>query len=124
MVAILHGEETRDAATHWWVFHAMSPTRHPPLFETIELEVDVPARTAHARVPGLLESRGRPILSPVDGSPHRIRIDLPHGMEFEIAEIGSASTTASTTISQVFTDTYGQFNTFRITGNGFDHGSS
>jgi hypothetical protein len=123
LVAILHGAETKDAATHWWVFHAMSPTRHPPLFETIELEVDVPARTAHARIPGLLESKGRPILSPVDGAPHRVRIDLPDGMEFEIAEIGSASTKAATTMSQVFTDSYGQFNTFRITGNGFDHSS-
>jgi hypothetical protein len=123
LTAILHGDETRDAATHWWVFHAMSTTVHPPLFETIAFEVDVPARTAHARIPGLLEAEGRPILSPVDGSPHRVRIDLPNGMEFDIAEIGSASTTVSTAMSMVFTDSYGQFNTFRITGNGFVRGN-
>jgi hypothetical protein len=58
----------------------------------------------------------------VDGSPHRVRIDLPNGMEFDIAEIGSASTTVSTAMSMVFTDSYGQFNTFRITGNGFVRG--
>ena len=119
LTAILHGEETRDAATHWWVFHAMSPTRHPPLFETIEFEVDVPARMARARIPQLLESSGRPIISPVDGSPHRVRIDLPTGMEFDIAEIGSGSTTASTVMPMALADSYGQFNTFRITGNGF-----
>ena len=122
LVAILHGEETQDAATHWWVFHAMSTTVHPPLFEQIEFEVDVPARKARARVPGLLESEGRPILSPVDGLPHRVTIGLPEGMEFEIAEIGSASTTAADVMSMVLTDSYGQFNTFRITGNGFVRG--
>ena len=122
LVAILHGAETKEAATHWWVFHAMSDTVHEPLFEPIALEVDVEARTARASIPGILASSGRPILSPVDGSPHRVRIDLPGGMEFEQAEIGSATTTASTAMTLALTDTYGQFNRFRISGNGFKHG--
>lgn len=122
LAAILHGRETKEAATHWWVFHAMSDTVHPPLFETIELDVDIEARTARAHIPGLLDSSGKPILSPVDGSAHRVRIDLPDGMEFEQAEIGSASTQASTSVmSLTLSDTYGQFNRFRISGNGFVH---
>lgn len=122
LAAILHGAETKEAATHWWVFHAMSDVVHEPLYEPIALEVDVEARTARASIPGMLTASGRPILSPVDGSPHRVRIDLPGGMEFEQAEIGSATTTATTAMTLALTDTYGQFNRFRISGNGFMHG--
>jgi hypothetical protein len=119
--AILHGKETKEAATHWWVFHAMSDTVHEPLFETIEFEIDIDARIARANIPGILAASGRPILSPVDGGAHRVRIDLPDGMEFEQAEIGSASTKAATIMTAEFNDSYGQFNRFRITGNGFVH---
>lgn len=121
LVAILHGRETTEAATHWWVFHAMSDIVHQPLFEPIALEVDVDARTARASIPGMLTASGRPIVSAVDGSPHRVRIDLPGGMEFEQAEIGSATTTASTAMTLAVTDTYGQFNRFRVSGRGVVH---
>jgi hypothetical protein len=119
LAAILHGRETKQAATHWWVFHAMSDTVHEPLFKPITLEVDVDARQARAHIPGILEASGRPILSPVDGTPHRVRIDLPDGMEFEQAEIGSASAKATTIMTLDLTDTYGQFNRFRISESGF-----
>ena len=47
-----------------------------------------------------------------------IRIDLPHGMEFELAEIGSASTTLGGVIPLELSDSYGQFNRFRLSGEG------
>lgn len=119
MIAILHGKETREGATHWWVFHAMSDTVHAPLFEAIVFEVDVGARKARASIPGILEASGRPILSPVDGEPHRVRIDLPGGMEFQQAEIGSASTSIATAMKLELSDSYGQFNRFRLSPNGF-----
>jgi hypothetical protein len=121
LAAILHGEETKEAATHWWVFHAMSDVVHPPLFETIDFEIDIEARMARASIPGILAASGRPIRSPVDGEAHRVRIDLPDGMEFEQAEIGSASTKAATIMTVDLNDTYGQFNRFRISGSGFMH---
>jgi hypothetical protein len=121
LVAILHGGETTEAATHWWVFHAMSDTVHEPLYESIEFEMDIEARIARASIPGILVASGRPIRSPVDGSTHRVRIDLPDGMEFEQAEIGSASTKASTIMTVALNDSFGQFNRFRITGSGFVH---
>ena len=121
LAAIVHGEETKEAATHWWVFHAMSDTVHDPLFETIDFEIDIEARIARASIPGILAASGRPIRSPVDGSAHRVRIDLPDGMEFEQAEIGSASTKAGTIMTVELNDSYGQFNRFRITGAGFVH---
>ena len=39
--AILHGEETKDGATHWWVFRAMSSEVHETLFRPIDFEIDV-----------------------------------------------------------------------------------
>ncbi|MFO1068582.1 MAG: DUF1326 domain-containing protein [Geminicoccaceae bacterium] len=115
---ILKGGETDEARTHWWVFHAMSETIHPTLFRPIAFACDVEARTASVRIDGILESTGRPIRSPVNGEPHRVRIDLPHGIEFEIAEIGSASTRARAALSLDLDDTYGQFNPIHFTGRG------
>jgi hypothetical protein len=118
LATVLHGGETQEAKTHWWVFHAMSSTVHEPLFKPIDFAVDVEARTARASIPGVLTSTARPIISPATGEPHRVRIDIPNGIEFEIAEIASASTTATGPIELALNDTYGQFNRIRHSGTG------
>ena len=115
---ILHGGETAEAMTHWWVFHAMSSTIHETLYRPIEFAADIEARTARVAIPGILESTGRPITSPVTGRPHRVRIDLPNGIEFEIAEIGSASARGTGAIALDLRDSYGQFNRLHVSGNG------
>ena len=115
---VLHGGETDEAATHWWVFHEMCDTVHPTLYAPIEFEVDVDARTGRVAIAGLLESTGRPIRNPIDGGEHRVRIDLPHGIEFEIAEIGSASTKSNGVIALELDDRFGQFNRLRHSGSG------
>jgi hypothetical protein len=121
LVTIVHGGETEEAKTHWWVFHAMSSTVHPPLFKPIEFEIDIERRRARVVIPGVLNATGRPIVSPATGEEHRVRIDIPNGIEFELAEIGSASTKASGTISLELEDTYGQFNILRHSGIGVVH---
>jgi hypothetical protein len=118
LATILHGGETQDAATHWWVYHAMSSTVHEPIFRPIEFEVDVEQRRARVVIPGILESRGRPIRSAATGDEHRVRIDIPNGIEFELAEIGSATTKAGGAIALDLDDTYGQFNVLRHSGTG------
>ena len=50
-----------------------------------------------------------------------MRIDIPNGIEFERAEIGSATTSATTAIRLDLTDTYGQFNRLRHSGKGVVH---
>jgi hypothetical protein len=102
--------ETKDEATHWWVYHAMSSRVHDPLVKPIEFEVDIDARTAKVRIPGVLEAVGGPIKSPATGQPHRVRIEIPNGIEFERAEVGSASTKATGAITLDLKDSYGQFN--------------
>lgn len=121
VATVLHGGETEEGVTHWWVFHAMSSKVHEPLFKSIQFEVDIEKRRAKVLIPGILESAGRPIVSPATGGEHRVRIDIPNGIEFEIAEIGSASTRATGAIPLELNDTYGQFNVFRHSGRGVIH---
>lgn len=118
LLNIITGKHTNDAATHWWVFHAMSETVHEPLFEPIEFEVNIEARTARVVIPGVLESHGSPIRSPATGDEHRVRIDMPNGIEFRIAEIGNASTRTSGRIGLELNNSYGQWNMLRQTNSG------
>jgi hypothetical protein len=118
---VLHGGETDEEKTHWWVFHAMSDTVHPTLYKPIEFEADMEARTVRVVIPGVLECTGRPIQPPYGGPPHRVRIEIPDGIEFEVAEVGSATTTANAAIELDLKDTYGQWNILRHSGAGVSH---
>lgn len=115
---VLHGGETEQAKTHWWVYHAMSSTVHPTLYKPIDYEVDIEKRTARVSIPGVLEATGRPIRAPHGGGEHRVRIDIPGGIEFDMAEIGSASTQASGAIKLDLNDSYGQWHFMRHAPNG------
>ena len=115
---VLYGGETEEAATHWWVYHAMASQVHEPLFKKIDFEMDINARTANVKIPGVLQSSGEPIRSPATGEPHRVQIDIPHGIEFEQAEIGSASTKADGMIRLDLNSSYGQFSILRHSGAG------
>jgi hypothetical protein len=55
-------------------------------------------------------------VSPATGQQHRVRIEIPNRIEFEQAEIGSATTTSTSAIRLDLTDTYGQFNRIRHSG--------
>lgn len=117
---VLHGKETEEAATHWWVYCKMSDTIHETLYKPIVFEVNIDARTAKAVIPGVLESSGRPIIPPHGNEPHRAQICIPGGIEFELAEVGSAtsSTGADSAIELDLVDTNGMFNILRHSGSG------
>ena len=121
LTKIVHGEETDEGATHWWVYRSMSDTVHETLVKRIDFEVDVDGRRSRVSIPGVLESVGRPITSPATGAEHRVRIDIPNGIEFEQAEIGSATSLATAAIRLNLADTYGQFNRLRHSGRGVVH---
>lgn len=118
LTKIMTGQETDEMATMWWVYAAMSPTKLEPLFKPIELEVDVDGRRARLVVPGILESLGEPIRNPATGAEHRVRIDMPHGFEFRLAEIGSGSTKATGKIELDLKDSYGQFANIHLSNTG------
>jgi hypothetical protein len=121
LVKIVHGEETEEGATHWWVYRTMSETIHEPLFLPIQFEADIESRSARLAIPGVLESVGQPIRSPATGDEHRVRIEIPNGIEFESAEMGSTVTKARGAIQLDLDNTYGQFNALRHSGRGVVH---
>ncbi|WP_428687711.1 DUF1326 domain-containing protein [Roseibium sp.] len=118
---ILQGEETDEAATHWWVFRAMSSKVHDTLVLPIDFEADIEGRTATVRIGDVLTSTGRPIQAPHGGGEHRVRIDIPNGIEFTIAEVGSASTSANAGIPLDLNDSYGQWHFLRHGPSGVRH---
>jgi hypothetical protein len=106
---IMTGQDTEDMATMWWVYSAMSPNKAETVIAPIDFEVDVDARRGRLVVPGLIESQGEPIRNPVTGAEHRVRIDLPRGFEYRLAEIGSGRSRTQGRIRLELKDTYGQF---------------
>ena len=119
IAAIMTGEETDEMATMWWIYSAMSPNKLPPVFAPIEYAVDVDRRQARIVVPGLLEIVGEPIRNPITGAEHRVRIDIPAGFEYRIAEIGSGTTTATGAIPLPgLANSYGQFARLNLSNKG------
>lgn len=118
---VLTGGETDDEATHWWVFRAMCPTLHDTIYAPIEMDADMEARSAKVRIGDVLTSEGRPIKPPHSDGEHRVRIDMPNGIEFSIAEVGSASTRSSTAIKLDLKDSYGQWHFMKHGPSGVAH---
>ena len=106
---ILHGESTAPGSTHFYVFNSTMSEVLDPVFVSMELEVDVDARKAKLTIPGLIESKGEPIINPHSGTDHRARINLPNGFEYTFAEIGIGTTTAQGALTLDLSDSYGQF---------------
>lgn len=103
---IMTGQDTEPMATMFSVYTAMSPTIHEPHFAPIDFTIDIEERTARLNVPGIIESRGEPIRNIVSGEPHRVRIDLPAGFEFELAEMGSGTSRSFGAIKLDLNDTH------------------
>ena len=91
------------------MFRAMCPTLHDTVFETIYFTSDMEARTASVKIGDVLASSGRPIKPPHGDGEHRVRIDMPNGIEFSVAEIGNASTKCTTAIALDLKDSFGQW---------------
>lgn len=112
------GQDTDPMTTMFAVYSAMVTEMYEPIFAPIEFEVDVDARKGHFAVPGVAETRGEPIKNPVTGAEHRARIDLPHGFEYEIAEVGSATSTTQGKIELKLENSYGQFAHLHLNNHG------
>ena len=118
MLKIMKGEETEPMATMWSVYTTMCSKILDPLLKPIELEIDVDGRTGYVNVPGVFEARGEPIRNPVTGAPHRARINLPHGFEYDVAEIASGTTKAIGEIKLELKDSYAQFAQLHLSNKG------
>jgi hypothetical protein len=109
LLRIMSGQDTRPGATMFQVFFSTLAKVYDPVFTDIDFEVDIDKRRARMKVDGYIDMRGEPILNPVTGQEHRIRIEPVGGFEFKKAEMGRGWTKASGPISYELSDSYGQF---------------
>lgn len=109
LLKIVSGQDTDPFATVFAVFASTFETVFEPVFAPITFEVDIEARRGRVRVEGLMDVKGEPIRNPVTGDEHRVRIDLPNGFEYEIAEIGSGSGRSTGALALELKDSYAQF---------------
>lgn len=89
--AIAHGRDTEPGTLIFQVFSTTITKELPTLYKPIDLKIDMAARTASVKVPGILEGAGESIKNPVTGKDHQIRVTLPTGFEFTEAEFISGT---------------------------------
>jgi hypothetical protein len=121
LLRIMSGQDTKPGATMFQVYSSMLSKTYDPVFAEIEFEVDIDKRRARLKVPGYIDQRGEPILNPVTGNEHRIRIEPVGGFEFDKAEIGRGWTTTEGPIKLKLDDSYGQFAELHLCQDGIIH---
>ena len=118
LLKIMSGQDTEPFATMFAVFATTLDKVFEPIFTGIEFDVDVDARRGRVRAEGVFELQGEPIRNPVSGAEHRARIDLPHGFEYEIAEVGSASSRSRGSLAIELNNSYAQFARLHLNNKG------
>jgi hypothetical protein len=118
LLKIMTGQDTAPFATMFAVYASTVTTMHNPVFTRIELDVDVDARKGRLVVKDYIEMTGRPIRNKVSGAESRGQIVLPEGFEYEVAEIGNASSRTSGPVRVEIEDKYGQFARIHLNNNG------
>ncbi|HEY6662671.1 MAG TPA: DUF1326 domain-containing protein [Sphingomicrobium sp.] len=119
LLKIMTGQDTDPFATMFAVYASTVETMHPPVFIDIDFEVDVEGRRGRLRIDGYVEMTGEPIRNKVSGAESRGQIVLPDGFEYQVAEIGSASSRTTGGPMQVeFADKYGQFANLHLSSHG------
>ena len=109
LLRILRGEDTEPGATMFQVFVSTCDTLHEPIIADFTFEMDIGARTASVSIDGVVEMKGAPILNPITGAEHRVRVVQPNGFEFFEAEIGRGFSKTMGPIRFELDDTYRQF---------------
>lgn len=118
LLKILSGQDTDPFATVFAVFATTMEKVFDPIIAPIEFEVDVDARRGRVRIKDVMTLDGEPIRNPITGAEHRVRIDLPNGFEYEIAEIGSASSRSDGDVAITLKDSYAQFAQLHLNNHG------
>jgi len=88
LLRLMSGQDTDPGTTFFGVFSTTYEKVHDPIFAKIEFEVDAERRTARLKISAPVDARGEPIRNPVTGQAEEARIDLPHGFEDIVAEVG------------------------------------
>ena len=118
LLRIMTGQDTDPFATMFAVYASTVETMHEPVFTDIVLELDIEARRGRMKIDNYVEMTGQPLRNKVTGEETRAQIVLPAGFEYEVADIGSASSRTSGPMSLDLTDSYGQFANIHLDSHG------
>lgn len=118
LLRIMTGQATDPFATMFAVYSSTIETMHPPVFTDIDLDLDIDERRGRMMIEGYVEMTGEPIRNKVSGAETRAQIVLPHGFEYEVADIGSASSRVTGPMTLELSDSYGQFAHIHLNSHG------
>jgi hypothetical protein len=118
LLRIMTGQDTAPFATMFAVYASTVTKMHDPVFTKIDIDVDVDARKGRVFVPDYIDLTGRPIRNAVTGADSRAQIVLPAGFEYELAEIGSATSRTSGPVLVQIDDKYAQFARLHLNNDG------
>jgi hypothetical protein len=95
----------------------------PTVYRKIDLTIDLPARTAHVNVPGVVEGKGSVIRNDASGKDVPTTVIMPLGFEFHAAEfISGTGKTANGSIKMDFNATHAHLARVHWTTHGVVHG--
>jgi hypothetical protein len=109
LLRIMTGQDTDPFATMFAVFASTVTTMHEPVFTDIDFDVDVDGRTGRLKIDGYVDMTGEPIRNKATGEETRAQIRLPNGFEYEVAEIGSATSRTTGPMTVEIDEKYAQF---------------
>ena len=116
--SIIYGEETEPMATAFSMYVSMMKKIYDPLIKSIELDINIETRICNLKAEDIITTKTEPIKNPITGEEHRARINLPNGMEFKEAEMGSGTTVANAAFETNFKGTYVQIARLNLTPKG------
>ena len=122
LLKIMTGQDTDPMATMFAVYAATVETMHPPVFTAIDFTVDVDGRRGKLSIPDYVEMTGEPLRNKVTGAESRAQICLPEGFEYQVADIGSASSRTQGPMPIELVDSYGQFAHLHLDSHGVVRG--
>ena len=118
MGKILRGESTAPGATIFYILNSMASEVLDPLYAPIEVDIDVDARQANVKAPGLVEAKGTPIIDAFSQKPFRAQIHLPDGFEFTVAEMGMGTSKITAGLTLELNESYGHFSIIHMNQEG------
>lgn len=84
--SVLMGKDTEPGSLITQVFSTTLVKAHPTQFKKIDLKIDEKSGTASVKIDGVINASAEPIKNPITGAPHRAKVVLPTGFEYQEAE--------------------------------------
>jgi hypothetical protein len=122
LLTIMTGQDTDPMATMFAVYASTVTKMNAPVFTDIDFEVDVDGRRGRLSIKDYVEMTGEPIRNAVTGAESRAQIVLPEGFEYEVADIGSASSRSQGPVQVDMKSSYGQFARLHLNNHGVVRG--